>query len=86
MDDVVIYAKRRWEHDKIVKEIGKKLKINNMRINCSKIQYALKEVKLLGVTVNGKKQTPSKIKRNEALEYPRPTCIKELRKFLGLTG
>jgi hypothetical protein len=43
-------------------------------------------VELLGVSVNGYIMKPSEIKRNEALLYKRPECIKDLRRFLGLAG
>lgn len=38
------------------------------------------------MSINGREQTPCEIKKNEALEYNRPTSIKELGRFLGLTG
>lgn len=49
-------------------------------------QFGMNEVKLLGVTINGQRQMPSEIKKAEALEYPQPENIPELRRFLGLTG
>lgn len=57
-----------------------------MRINSKKIQYCQKEVKLLGVTLNGQEITPSEIKQNEALDFPKPQRVSDVRKFLGLTG
>jgi hypothetical protein len=36
--------------------------------------------------LNGREQEASEIKRNEALEYPEPKNISELRRFLGMTG
>ena len=44
------------------------------------------EVKLLGVTINGEGQQAAEMKRNEAMDCPKPTNIKNLRGFLGLTG
>ncbi|KAF9758304.1 Retrovirus-related Pol polyprotein from transposon [Nosema granulosis] len=57
-----------------------------MRINPKKIQYCQKEVKFLNVTFNGQEITPSEIKQNEALDFPKPQCVSDVRKFLGLTG
>ena len=31
-------------------------------------------------------QTASEIRNNEALEFPQPSNVKELRRFLGFTG
>lgn len=86
LDDVVIHAKTIEEHDELVEKVVRKLKENNMRINRTKAQLGLEEVKLLGVTINGKEQIPWEIKKNEALEYPEPRSFSELRRFLGLAG
>lgn len=86
MDDVVIYGKNRIEHDETLKRVLEKFRKNNLKINKSKIQFALGEVELLGVKINGKEQTPNEIKKNETLTYPEPKNLKELRRFLGLAG
>ncbi|WUR04686.1 endonuclease [Vairimorpha necatrix] len=86
MDDVVIHAKTKRKHDELLKEVLKRFKKNNMKINISKIQFCKKEVKLLGVTLNGEDSQACEIKKNEALEYPAPANVSELRRFLGLTG
>lgn len=64
LDDIVIHAKEEREHDRLVDEVAKRLEANNMRINPEKIQWKTKEIKLLRVTLNGKEQKASKIKRN----------------------
>ena len=57
-----------------------------MKVNPKKIQWKKQEIMLLGVKINGMEQEASEIKRNEALEYPSPKNIGELRRFLGMTG
>ena len=86
MDDIVIYGKSEEEHERLVREVCRRLKNNNMRLNPAKVQFAKKEVKLLGVTLNGKDIVPSEIKKNEALEFPVPAGVSDVRRFLGLTG
>ena len=86
MDDIVVHGERKEEHDRLLNETLQRLQRNKMRVNPKKIQYCQKEVNLLGVTVDGKEQSASEIKKNEAMEYPVPVTIKELRRFLGLTG
>ena len=86
MDDIVIYTRDKEQHHKLMREVIRRLGTNKMRINPEKIQLCEEEVRLLGVTIDGVKQTPSEIKKNEALEYPRPTKISELRRFLGMVG
>lgn len=86
MDDIIIHTKSINRHERLVKEVFRRLKENNLRVNKKKLQLCLKEVKLLGVSINGKEQLPSEIKKLEALEYERPKNVSELRRFLGLTG
>jgi len=86
IDDIVIHATDAKEHDVLVEEVIRRLDVNNMRVNRDKIQWRKQEIKLLGVTINGREQEASELKRNEALEYPSPTNITELRRFLGMTG
>lgn len=86
MDDIVVYSKSIEDHDKIVNEVLRRLSENNMKLNVNKIQFCQQEVKLLGVTLNGCEIVPSEIKKNEALEFPIPTCVSEVRRFLGMTG
>jgi hypothetical protein len=86
MDDIVIHSKTREGHDKLLKEAVDILEENNMKINLAKVQLCKREVMLLGVTVNGKEILPSEIKQNEALEFPKPECVSDVRKFLGLAG
>ena len=68
MDDIIVHAKGIIEHNRLLEEVLKQLKNNNMRINKDKIQLGKKEIKLLGVKVDGEKQMPEEIKKNEALE------------------
>lgn len=41
---------------------------------------------MLGLTVNGQERIPAEVKKNEALEFPRPKSFDELRRYLGLMG
>lgn len=86
MDDIVVHARSMERHDELLEEVLKRLSENNLRVNIDKVQFCRESVKLLGVTIDGIEQTPSEIKKHEALEYPVPTKVKELRRFLGLTG
>lgn len=86
MDDIVVYSKNMEEHGKIVREVLKRLSENNMKLNMSKVQFGQLEVKLLGITLNWKDKVPSEIKKNEALEFPVPTYVSDVRRFLGIKG
>lgn len=55
-----------------------------MCINLKNVQLCQKKVKLLGVTLNREEITPSEIKQNEALEFPTPHSMSDVRRFFGL--
>ena len=86
IDDLVIHTQSERQHDELVRETLKRLEENNMTVNQEKIQWKKHEVKLLGVAINGIEQESNEIKRNEALEYPAPTNVTKLRRFLEMTG
>lgn len=86
MDDIIVAGKTRVEHDKLLGMVLKRLGENNLRVNRDKVQFAQGEVTVLGVKINGLTQTPNEEKRNEAILYPQPRNLKELRRFLGLAG
>ena len=46
-----------------------------------KIQYKLKEVKVLGISINGLDIIPSEVKKNEALEFTQHSSVAEIRRF-----
>lgn len=60
MDDVVFYGKSRKEHDDMFRKVLQRFMENNLRINKDKLQFALGEVSLLGVKINGREQSPKK--------------------------
>lgn len=86
LDDILIHAKTLNEHDRLVKMVLTKLRENNLKVNIKKTQFAVQEAKLLGLTINGKEKIPLEVKKNEAMEFPRPKNTAELRRFLGLSG
>ncbi|KAI5173421.1 hypothetical protein PAEPH01_1964 [Pancytospora epiphaga] len=86
MDVIIVHGKAIEEHDWRLIEVMEKLNNYKMRVNPAKLQFRTKEVRLLGVIIDGKNQMPSVIKKNEVLEYPRPRNMTELRRFLGLAG
>ena len=86
IDDIIIHAKESKEHDRLLGIVLERLRKRQMRVNPDKVQHKQPVAKILGVTIDGKSQRMNEVKRNEALEYPRPRNVSELRRFLGLTG
>src|SRR5258708_35999797 len=53
IDDLVMHAKTREEHDKIVFEVLKRLKQNGLCIAPDKCEWAQPNIKFLGYRING---------------------------------
>lgn len=83
LDDIVIYSKTREEHDKLLNEVFRRLRDNNLVVNEKKMQLEQEEVNFLGYEVSGKGIKIAETKKRDILEYPRPTGKKALRRFLG---
>lgn len=83
LDDIIIHAKSRIEHDKLLYKVFNTLETNNLFVNVKKLILAKPEVKLLGILVNGETQKIVQESKKYILEYPRPTDVKSLRRFLG---
>lgn len=83
LDDIVIYSKTKKEHERLLKEVFKRFERNNLYINIKKLQLAQKEITFLGRKVNGETQKLLHEGMKDIEDYPRPTNVKSLRRFLG---
>lgn len=63
MDDIIIMGRIKSEHDTTLKNVLEMLCQNNLKINGSKIQFAIGEVILLCIKINGKQQSPNEMKK-----------------------
>ena len=84
MDDVLVGGLDEEDLFKNLLEVLEKLAQHNLKIQLSKIDFYVKEVKILGVIFSsaGKKPDPEKIKSIQ--DFPIPTSIKECQRFLGM--
>lgn len=86
IDDIIIFGKTIEEHLNNLETILQVLRNANFKIQPDKSEFIKTEVEFLGfiVSENGLKPNPKKV---EAIQkYPKPTNLKELRMFLGLSG
>ncbi|WVZ58303.1 LOW QUALITY PROTEIN: hypothetical protein U9M48_008586, partial [Paspalum notatum var. saurae] len=73
MDDILIYSKSLQEHVVLLKQVFEILQENQFLIKWSKCSFAQSSIEYLGHITAIK-------------NWPVPTCLKELRGILGLTG
>ena len=83
-DDIAIFAES-W--DDLIKTLFQVLKIlndNGFAVNAMKTVWAKQEVEFLGHLLTPSGIKPVERKVNAIVKMSRPTCLKELRAFLGL--
>ncbi len=87
VDDILIYAPTKEEHDQRLKEVKARLAKANFTENKSKSgQVAQEEVKFLGHIVGRGQIRPDPAKIAALLDFPEPTCRKELKGLEGMLG
>lgn len=86
IDDLLIVSADFDSHVTTIQGVAKRLRDANLTINVSKSKFAMREVKYLGFIVgNGCLMTdPDKV--SAIRDFPQPRTIRQLRRFLGLTG
>ncbi|KAH9671466.1 hypothetical protein KPL70_017386 [Citrus sinensis] len=85
-DDILIYSTSVQEHTRHLSAVLQCLQQNRLYVKLTKCSFAQSSVEYLGhiVSATGVAVNPEKVQC--MLEWPKPTTIKTLRGFLGLTG
>lgn len=86
LDDFIIATDSFEKHLEIMARLAEKLKFANLTISPKKSQFCYKRLKFLGhiIDENGISLDPSRIEA--MVNFPEPTCIKEVRRVLGMAG
>ncbi|KAL7724320.1 hypothetical protein ACLKA6_017501 [Drosophila palustris] len=86
MDDIIVIGKTLEEHMANLREVFRRLRAENLRINIEKCDFFKQELKYLGhkVTEHGICTDPEKVDAISKLKPP--TNAKELRQYLGVAS
>ncbi|MCG8034498.1 MAG: DDE-type integrase/transposase/recombinase, partial [Candidatus Thiodiazotropha taylori] len=86
LDDIIIFSDTFESHLERLEAVFQRLQTYNLKLKASKCEFFRKEVTYLGhvVSEEGIKTDPEKIRA--LTEWPKPKCVKDVRKFLGFTG
>lgn len=84
LDDILIGSRNEKEHIAHLQEVLQRLEDRGLTINLAKCVFAQPEVEFLGHKVNSEGITALPTKVEAIASYPRPTTVKELRRFLGM--
>jgi len=86
IDDILVETEDERRHNKIVEEILKRMKANDLYVKSEKYVWKVKEINFLGLVmgVEGIKMQGEKVAG--VLEWPRSKTVKDVQKFLGLAN
>ena len=86
LDDLVIYSRSVEEHSVHLRVALRRLQEAGFTLNPEKVVIAAKEIKYLGhlLSAQGISVLPERVAAIKA--YPRPTNLRALRRFIGMTG
>jgi len=86
IDDVLVGMETKEKHDKIMKEILRRLEENNLYVQLEKYMWKVKIVGFLGVVIGPNGIEIKKKKIDGVLSWLELKNMKDVRKFLGLAN
>ena len=86
LDDIIILGKSFEHHRELLREVFRRLREANLRLNPEKCQFGRKSLKYLGhlVTSEGIRTDPDKV--SAIVDLAPPTNLRGLRRFLGMAS
>ena len=78
LDDILIYAKNMAEHQRLVKEVLKRLDKAGLSINAKKSQWHSSKVEFLGYIISEDGITMSTKKVQAVKDWPTPKTVKNI--------
>lgn len=83
LDDVIIVSEDFNSHVTLLLRVLDKLKRANLTVNLDKCRFFSSQLKYLGYVVDGSGLRTDPAKVEAILNYPTPTCRKDVKRFLG---
>ena len=84
IDDVLIASRDTKEHENHMLQIFERLAHFGLKINVSKCDFAVSKLNFLGHMIDEQGITPVPEKVTAMQNFPQPTSLRQLRRFLGL--
>lgn len=86
LDDLLIMTPTFDEHLSLLSEVADRLARAGLTINVEKSHFLLNEIDYLGYVVSGGSLRPNPDKVRAIAEFPIPKNVKQVRRFLGVSG
>ena len=86
VDNILVGTETEEEYDKIIEEVLKKLKENDLYVRLEKYAWKVRKIGFLGVVIEPNSIKIEREKMDGVLSWLEPKNIKDIRKFLGLAN
>ena len=86
IDDMIVGIESKEKHNKLVEEILRRMKENDLYVKPEKCKWKVREVGFLGVVIGKDRIKMEKEKVKGVLDWPTPKYVKNVQKFLGLAN
>jgi hypothetical protein len=86
LDDIVIATDSFEEHLDRLRQVAQRLKKAGLTISVEKSKFCVRSLKYLGFQIDANGLHPDPEKVSAIVDYPRPNNVREIRRFLGITG
>lgn len=84
LDDVLVFSETKEQHHQHLREVFKCLEKHGVVLNTAKCVFGQPEVEFLGHRISSAGSAPLPDKVEAILQLPKPTTVKELRRYLGM--
>lgn len=85
-DDLIVFSENEQQHAEHLKRVFDRLADFGLKINTEKSQFGRHELEFLGYHLDRFGITPSESKVRSILEYPVPTTVGHVRRYLGMAA
>jgi hypothetical protein len=86
IDDILIFSRDAEEHAGHVEWVLNQLRVHGYYANPDKCEFFQSEVNFLGHVISAGGVAVQQHKVDAIAQWPRPQCVSDVRRFLGLTG
>lgn len=84
VDDILVASETQEQHRTHLQLVFEKLQAAGIQVNAAKCNFGVEEVNFLGFRISEHGIKPTKDKIMATLQYKKPQCILELRRFLEI--
>lgn len=86
IDDLLVFSSTEQQHEQHLQQLFSRLQEYGLVVNAKKCIFGVPELEFLGFHVSSEGIRPLEHKVKAITDFPRPTTIRQLRRFLGLVN